>query len=241
MDWQDTGIVLSVRRHGESSAIVSLLTRENGRHAGMVQGAKSAANRGVLQQGNLVQAHWRARLADHLGTFKLEPLAARAAPLLTHPGKLAALTSACAICELALPERENATDMFDLLADLTAGLVQDDWAVLYAHWELAVLTVMAFRLDLSHCAATGVTEDLVYVSPRTGRAVSSAAGQPYHDRLFPLPAFLRESGAPRDNAELIAALRLTGHFLGQHVIDPTRHRLPDPRERLVTYLEAENN
>lgn len=240
MDWQDTGIVLSVRRHGESAAVVSLMTRAHGRHGGLVRGAKSPGNRGMLQPGNLVQAAWRARLADHLGTYTLEPLAMRAAPLLDDPGRLAALASACALVDTVLPERQAAEDVFDLLADLTAGLAGEGWAGLYARWEFAMLSALGYGLDLSHCAATGVTDDLVYVSPKSGRAVSASAGAPYRERLLPLPAFLKSSEAAPELAAVADALRLTGYFLARHGLEGEGRtgpaRLPDARERLIGYL-----
>jgi len=237
LEWRDDAIVLGSRKHGESGAIVSLLTRGQGRHAGLVRGARSSRLRGVLQAGNLVRADWRARLPEHLGTLTVELLAARTAPLLTHPGRLAALTSACALVEIALPERQPVEEVFDLMDSLTQALVDDAWLEVYVKWELALLSTLGFGLDLSACAATGVTDDLIYVSPKSGRAVSREGGALYKDRLLPLPAFLiAERGASPGREEFESALRLTGFFLRRHVTEPSGGQLPDARGRVTQAL-----
>lgn len=245
MDWSDDGIILSIRKHGESNAIVSLLTREHGRHAGMVRGARSAKLRGVLQPGNLVRADWRARLAEHLGSMTVEPLGARVAPLLNSAGRLAALSSACAVLDRAVPERAPVPEIFALMDALTERLAGDDWAEAYVKWEAALLSALGFGLDLSCCAATGEVEDLIYVSPKTARAVSRDGGARYKDRLLPLPAFLLPGSNPASAGEgdCGRGLRLTGHFLRQALAVggafDTQNALPDPRDRLVTLLDRE--
>ncbi|WP_425404670.1 DNA repair protein RecO [Hwanghaeella sp.] len=235
MEWRDDGIVLKVRKHGENGAIVSLITRAHGRHAGLVRGGRSSRLRGILQPGNLVRADWRARLADHLGNLSVEPLESRVAPLLLHPGRLAALTSACAILETALPERQPALEMFELMDLLTRHLGDEDWAATYIRWEAAMLGALGYGLDLSACAATGVTENLTHVSPKTGRAVSEEAAGPYKERLLPLPTFLledAEAGRVPDPDEIREGLRLTGFFLDQMVMSPAGRHLPDERGRI---------
>lgn len=234
MEWRDDAVVLGSRKHGESSAIVSLLTRAHGRHAGLVRGARSTRLRGVLQAGNLVRADWRARLPEHLGTLSVELLTARTAPLLIHPGRLAALTSACALVENAAPERQPAPEIFDLMDSLTQALADEAWLEVYVKWELALLSALGFGLDLSACAATGVTEDLIYVSPKSGRAVSREGGALYKDRLLPLPAFLMsDTAGPPGQDAVFDALRLTGFFLRRHVTEPAGGQMPDARERLL--------
>lgn len=248
MDWRDEGIILSIRKHGENNAIVSLLTQEHGRHAGMVRGARSAKLRGVLQPGNLVRAEWRARLVEHLGSMTVEAVSARTAPLLTSPGRLAALASACAILDRAVPERAPVPDIFALTDALTERLIGEDWAEAYVKWEVALLSSLGFGLDLSTCAATGVVDDLVYVSPKSARAVSREGGARFKDRLLPLPAFLLPGPNPESAGEgdCWQGLRLTGHFLTQALIGTgpvgiTRGEdgsaLPDARDRLMTQLE----
>ena len=234
VEWRDTAIVLAVRKHGESSAVATILTQEHGRHAGLVRGARSVRMRGVLQPGNLVRADWRARLAEHLGTMSVELVEARTAPLLTDPGRLAALASACAITDSALPERQPSGEVYRLLDSLTQALGGDAWLETYVKWELALLSVLGYGLDLSACAATGVTDDLIYVSPKSGRAVSREGGALYKDRLLPLPAFLITDGAGAPGADAIQdGLRLTGHFLRANVLAPAHRQLPDTRDRLI--------
>ena len=237
MDWTDEGLVLSARRHGENSLIVNLLTREQGRHAGLVRGGSSTRNRGLYQPGNLLRAHWRGRLAEHLGNFTCELLHSHAADHLHDPLPLIALSSATAILDSALPERAPFAGLFEKLEILIGSLGNPDWEVEYIRWELDLLTELGFGLDLTECAATGSAQDLIYVSPRTGRAVSAGAGRNYHDRLLPLPGFLRqEADAEINGAVLCEGLALTGYFLGRHVMGDTRHGLPAARERLVASL-----
>lgn len=232
MEWTDQGIVLSARRHGESAAILSLLTAEHGRHAGLVRGGASRRQRGVLQPGNLVTANWKARLEEHLGSFAVELLRNPSAAWLDDPGRLAALSSACAIVDQTVPEREPCASVFNGLAQLLAAMGEGGWQAAYVEWELALLAELGFGLDLTACAATGSNDALAYVSPRSGRAVSISAGEPYRDKLLRLPGFLigREPAQP---AEIAAGLALTGYFLDRHLFAPHKRRLPDPRGRLV--------
>lgn len=231
MDWQDDGIILSVRKHGESSAIVNVLTRTHGRHAGLVRGGSGKRLSGILQPGNKVQARWHARLPEHLGTYTVEPIRAYAANALSDARRLAALSSACTLVEAALPEREPHPAVLDGL-EVLLGALEDDtvWPVIYVKWEIGLLAELGFGLDLAHCAATGATEDLTFVSPRTGRAVSTAAAQPYKERLLPLPAFLLDSAAEADIAD---GLRLTGYFLENHVFQHRDTEIPAARRRLA--------
>lgn len=237
MDWSDEGIVLAARRHGESSAVVQLLTRDHGRHAGLAQGGRASKGRGVYQPGNLLSVHWRARLAEHLGSYACELSHGYSALLLDEPLRLAGLSSACAMAEAALPERHPYPKLYAGLVVLLEALVSSTaWAAVYARWELGLLDELGFGLDLSACAATGATEDLIYVSPKSGRAVSRRAGEPYRDKLLPLPGFLvsREGGG--DDGEILAALKLTGSFLDRHVFAPHDRRLPDARGRFIDRL-----
>ncbi len=229
MDWQDDGIVIARRRHGETSLIATLLTRAHGRHAGLVRGGTGHRARATYQIGNLVQAAWRARLAEHLGTYQAETTTAYAAALLDSPRPLAALGAAAALVEAALPEREPNGEVFDALIVLLDALGGPDWASSYARFELALLAALGYGLDLERCAATGTTEDLAYVSPRTGRAVSRQAGAPYARRLLGLPRFLIGTGERPDGAAITAAIRLTGHFFEHQVFVPAGRRMPQAR------------
>jgi DNA repair protein RecO (recombination protein O) len=241
MEWRDDAIVLAVRPHGESGAVVSLLTRCHGRHSGLSRGAQSKANRGVLMPGNRVSAWWRARLAEQLGTLKCELLDASAALAMEEAGRLAALFSACALCEMALPERQPHPALFEALSALLASLASDAWPSVYVHWELALLRDLGYGLDLATCAATsaaiGGNDRLAYVSPKSGRAVSLSAGEPYRDKLLTLPRFLVEGGEG-DAGQVADGLALAGFFLDRHVLGPHGQTPPPARTRLVERLNT---
>lgn len=236
MEWRDEGIVLAARRHGEASLVVSLLTPGHGRHAGLVRGGGSARAGGIYQPGNRVSAHWRARLEEHLGNFRCELVAGEAARLLDDPPRLAALASACALIEAGLPERAPHPALYQGTLALIEALPGPVWGRAYVGWEVALLAELGFGLDLGACAATGVTEGLAYVSPKSGRAVSLAAGAPWHDRLLPLPRFLVDPAVTAEGAEILAGLRLTGHFLEVHLFGASDRPLPAARGRLLERL-----
>jgi DNA repair protein RecO (recombination protein O) len=301
MDFTDDAIVLSIRRHGESDAILSALTRANGRHLGLVKAGASRRQRAVLEIGNRLKVHWRARLAEQLGNFQVELVGSVSAMLFDDPLRLAALSSACAVVDLVLPEREPHEDVFITTTQLidvivgeapleratptppspnlgegeesrrrrigselesdsskspppswgrvregvagskgTSGSAHTPWPAAYVRWELDLLASLGFGLDLSHCAATGETRDLAYVSPKTGRAVGREAGRPYADRLLALPAFLTQADGEPDIADLMAGLRLTGYFLDRHVLHgPGNDRRLEARGRFIDRLAAQ--
>ncbi len=236
MDWTDDGIVLSARKHGETSSIVTLMTRDHGRHLGLVRGGTGKKARGVLQPGNRVEARWRARLAEHLGTYSCEMTEAFAAMVLRDPLKLAGLSSACAITEGALAEREPHRPVFDGLLALFRSLRQEGWPSAYVKWELGLLGEAGFALDLSACASTGQNDQLAYVSPKTGRAVSLAAAEPYKKKLLALPEFLLRPGATGTPEEVVEGLKLTGYFLEKNVFGHAKTGLPAARDRLMDRL-----
>lgn len=238
MEWTDDGVVVSVRGHGEASAIVSLLTLDHGRHAGLVRGATGKRMRGVLQPGNRVRATWRARLAEHLGGLTCELTESIAAGVIGDRKRLAGLAAACAITETALPEREPHPRMFNGLIGLLLALAESDlWPSAYVKWELGVLAELGFGLDLSRCAVTGRGDDLTHVSPRTGRAVCQSAAEPYRERLLLLPPFLLEEGEGGSVSEVAQGLMLTGRFLERHVYAPWDRELPAARARLAEMFE----
>ncbi len=229
--WQDQGIVLSVRRHGENGAIVSLLTKGYGRHAGYVRGAQGKAMRGTLEAGNLVDANWQSRVAENLGSLSLELVYAPAARIMSDPLKLAALQAACALCDAALPEREAHAGLFHGLSALFETLETDVWGAAYVMWEIAFLKELGFSLDLSRCAGGSDSDDLIYVSPKTGRAVSREAGEAYKDRMLPLAAFLSPCGGGADEAAVMDGLAMCAHFLEHWAF--AHHYSGIPEQRLL--------
>jgi DNA repair protein RecO (recombination protein O) len=241
MNWSDEGVILSVRAHGETAAVVEILTRAHGRHMGLVHGGRSRKQRPVLQIGNHVDATWKARLADHLGHMNLELIRGYAAGAMDDPAALAGLTSLCTLARL-LPERDPHPNLYEVTLFVLAYL--DDasvWPALLARWELALLDELGVGLDLTQCAATGINDDLIYVSPKTGRAVSASAGEPYRDRLLTLPPFLlpgRRAAVTQGDIE--SAFALSGHFLETRVFQPRGEQIPDARTRLLTLLKRLN-
>src|SRR5262249_12478401 len=237
MHWADEGVVLGTRPHSETGAVVELFTRDHGRHLGFVHGGRSRKLRPVLQIGNHVQAQWKARLADHLGHFNLELTRGFAALAMEEPAALAALTSMAALARL-LPERDPHPQLFEVTLFVLGFLDEREvWPALVARWELALLEELGFGLDLTRCAATGATTDLSYVSPKSGRAVCGAAGEPYKERLLALPPFLRGRAPDGVTAvDLAAGLALTEHFLLARVLRPRDLAMPEARNRLLSYL-----
>ncbi|MDD9990576.1 MAG: DNA repair protein RecO [Rhodospirillales bacterium] len=241
MEWSDTGIVLSARRHGENAAVVSLLTEHHGRHAGLVHGARGRRARGLYQPGNALTARWQARLAEHLGRYTCELVRARASLVLDDPPRLAALAAVCALVEATLPERHPYPQVYGSTGRLLDTLeASERWAEAVVRWELALLAELGFGLDLSACAATGSVEDLAYVSPRSGRAVSQEAAAPYAEKLLSLPSFLTrpEDAAAVPAADIVAGLRLTGWFFEKHVFAEQGGRMPAARERFIDRLQT---
>ncbi|VIO73697.1 DNA repair protein RecO [Bradyrhizobium ivorense] len=236
MEWTDEGIVLGVRRHGESSAIVELMTREHGRHLGLVRGGASSRMRPLLQPGNSVTAVWRARLDEHLGMYTVEGTKLRAATLLASSHAVYGVTHLAALARL-LPERDPHEEIYQMVQWILDDF--DDAGTAAVHlirFELAMLAELGFGLDLENCAATGSTTDLVYVSPKSGGAVSRAAGEPWADRLLPLPAFLREGeGASNSWSEqdLLDGFEITGLFLLRHVLEPRGQGHSDARDGFI--------
>jgi DNA repair protein RecO (recombination protein O) len=238
MQWTDEGIVLGSKRHGEANAILELMTRAHGRHLGLVRGGASSRLRPVLQPGNRVSSTWRARLDEHLGHYVVEGLDARAASFLPVPHALYGTTHLAALCRL-LPERDPHPQIHAALEEVLDGLLDRRRAGAgVVRFELLLLAELGFGLDLSTCAASGAEDDLVYVSPKSGRAVSRQAGEPWKERLLLLPAFLREAVAgdpsPQDVAD---GFVLTGFFLARHVLEPRGLSLADARASFIAALE----
>jgi DNA repair protein RecO (recombination protein O) len=236
MDWTDDALILALRAHGENAVILEALTRAHGRHLGLVHGGTSSKRRAAMQPGNRVRLKWRARLSEHLGTYEVELVRARAHDMFDRRAALAGLNALAAVANAVLPEREPhpaAFESADALIDAIADHDFADWAPLFVRWELGLLDELGFGLDLAQCAANGTTDDLIYVSPRSGRAVSATGGAQYKERLLRLPQFLlgRQAGEPTE-ADLANGLTLTAYFLEQSVLAPHHKRLPEARLRL---------
>jgi DNA repair protein RecO (recombination protein O) len=236
MQWTDEGIVLGMKRHGEANAILELMTRDHGRHLGLVRGGSGMRMRPVLQPGNTVSAVWRARLDEHLGTYVVEGLRSRTATLLGSSHAVHGVTHLAALARL-LPERDphpivyvTLQDIMDQIEDVTRA------GPLVARFELALLAELGFGLDLEQCAATGGTTDLAYVSPKSGRAVSREAGEPWRDKLMRLPAFLGDETNEPSALDVAHGFDITGFFLARHVFEPRGLALPDARRHFIAAI-----
>lgn len=241
IEWRDEGTVLAVRKHGETSAIVELFTPAHGRAVGVVRGASSRRMTPLLQKGAHLDVTWKARLEEHLGHFTIEPIRSRAALVMGDRLALAGLNAVTALLSFALPERDphprlyhTTMPLLDLLGDA------DLWPYAYLKWELMLLEDLGFGLDLSACAVTGARADLVYVSPKSGRAVSRGGAGEWANRLLPLPPILCGEGAG-STAEVLSALGTTGHFLHHHLAPALGTRpLPPARQNLLHQIAKLN-
>ena len=242
-DWRAEGIVLSVRPHGERNAILSVLTADHGRHAGLVRGVSSSKIRGVVQPGNRVRVNWRARLYEQLGQMQIELIQSVPALLLDSPIRLSGVASMCALLDETLPEREAQPGLYDgSLALLDVILLDDNnacWLEGYVRWELGLLAAIGFRLDLTRCVASGQKADLAYVSPKSGGAVALHQAGVFANRMLVLPKFLGGVYCPKH--DWIAGLSLTGHFLSKRVFAAHNSDLPDQRKRLADMVDTRYN
>jgi DNA repair protein RecO (recombination protein O) len=237
MQWTDAGIVLGVKRHGEASAILELMTREHGRHLGLVRGGFGSRMKPILQTGNALSATWRARLDEHLGHFVVEPVNLRASNFFAASHAIYGVSHLAALMRL-LPERDPHAGLYVELDFILDRL--DDAAIaapMVARFELQLLSELGFGLDLEQCASTGASTDLIYVSPKSGRAVSRAAGEPWADKMLRLPAFLRDRGVEPSGRDLIDGFALTGFFLSRHAMEPRGLALGDERAHFIAALE----
>lgn len=234
MEWRDQGILLNSRPHGETSAIIDVFTAVHGRHSGVVRGGTSRRIAPILQPGAQLDLTWRARLEDHIGSYHVEPVRSRAAAAMSGRLALAGLNAVCALLAFVLPEREPHQRLFAQSETLLDLLGQDEvWPLAYLRWELVLLETMGFALDLSQCAATGGADELIYVSPRSGRAVSRQGAGAWADQMLPLPDCLRGIG-PAPDAEIAQGLVTTGHFLNEKLAPALGHRpLPAARAQFV--------
>jgi DNA repair protein RecO (recombination protein O) len=235
MEWRDEAIILGLKRHGETSLIVEVVTRLHGRHRGIVRGGRGKRLSAVIQPGNTVELVWRARLEEQLGQFAVEGIKLRAANLISQGTALYALSLLGSHCRL-LPERDPHEALYETLTILADHLHEPRLAAaLLIRFEIALLSELGFGVDLSACAATGSTQELIYVSPKSARAVSRMAGEPYADRLLKLPGFLNGRAIVQSpgHEELNAGFALTGYFLERHVFEPRGMMMPEARQFFI--------
>ncbi|PYG29085.1 DNA repair protein RecO [Pelagimonas varians] len=237
MDWRDTGILLSTRKHGETSVILETFTPSYGRQSGVLRGGISRKHTPHLQPGAQLDLSWRARLESQLGTFTIEPIRSRAAAAMGDRLSLAGLNAVTSLLSFCLPDREPHPDLYQKTETLLDLLGQPDvWPLAYLRWEVRLLDDMGFGLDLGRCAVTGSNDNLIYVSPRTGRAVTASGAGEWVDHLLPLPPVLHGQ-SPMDDTEIITALQTTGHFVEHHMAKALRDRpLPPARARFIERL-----
>lgn len=247
MEWKDKGLIIGVRRHGENSLIVEMMTENHGRHMGLVRSGRSTTMRAVLQPGNSCQIVWRARLEEHLGLFQIEAEELRAAKLMAWPLGIYGLQTLAGHLRL-LPERDPHKGLYHASNVLLDHLGEAERAArLLMRFELQLLEELGFGLDLSSCAATGMRDELIYVSPKSGRAVSRAGGEPYKDRLFSLPWFLlpkqlRPEEPDSNQADygqqaLDDGFKLIFHFFNRHVYGPRGIKPPVERDGFISRVK----
>lgn len=241
IEWRDEGALLKVRKHGETSVIIEVFTATHGRAAGIVRGGTSRKIAPILQPGAQLDVRWKARLEDHLGAFTVEPIRSRTAVAMSDRVALAGLNAATSLLAFALPEREDHPPLYARSIQLLDLLGQGDvWPLAYLQWEMAMLNELGFGLDLTSCAATGTTDDLAFVSPRSGRAVARTAAGEWADRMLPLPPVMLGQG-DADLTEIITALATTGHFLENHLAPSLGDRpIPEARARLIEQFRRQS-
>ena len=240
MQFSDIGILVQITPHGEGDIVARVFTREHGLHAGLIKGGNSRRYRGILEVGGRYEVTWQARLADNLGTFSLEPSGPMpSVQIMDDPNRLLGLQALSQILATSLTERDPVLPLFDAVTTWLDQLTEELWVHTLALIELRLLGILGFGLDLSRCASTGTTEELCYVSPRSGRAVSAAAGVPYHDRLLTLPRYLIGEAADDFDQDAINALILTGRFLSDRVYGAQNQDLPWSRKALIERLSAQ--
>jgi DNA repair protein RecO (recombination protein O) len=239
MKWQDNGIILSQRNWNDNKIILSILTVEHGRHTGLIHISSKNKNLSHVQSGNFAQTIWTARLNEHLGRWNLDVSFMPWLQVLKDPARLLALSTACALADYCLPERHPYQTLYESLANFLDSLVHDEnWRRNYVQFEMDLLSELGFGLNLNFCTVTKQREDLIFVSPKTGHAVSRKAGEAYQDRLLPLPAFLTQPDITITDSQLDQALYLTGYFLGRHFSE--NKKLPETRQRFIKLIKYKN-
>ena len=233
IEWNDIGIIISSRPYGESDIIIHVLTQDHGSHYGLVKGGASRRRRAEFQIGNFISLKWKARIADNLGTYVCDLEHSFSANYLDDPLILLEISTLCSIADSVLPERECCEDIFKQAYHLLKNLNNTYWFANYIRWELNILTHLGFGLDLGRCAQSGSEKELIYVSPKSGRAVSKTSGLPYKDKLLKLPSFLINKKIIHPSVQdMIYGIDLTGYFFLRHIFDSNTAKIPESRNRL---------
>ena len=231
--WQDKGVILSLRPHGENGGILSVLTENHGRYNGYIYGAKSARNRGVLELGNLISIEWQSKDEEQLGRFDVELLKNYSVNVMDNSRKLLALQSLCNLSDKTIPDREHHQSLYNSVIAMLDGFNNEMWEAIYVYWEMGLLKELGFGINLESCAVTGTTENLTHVSPKSGRAVCAEQAEPYKDKLLKLPNFLNPNPEDFQELDILSGLKLTGYFLQKRIFDNYNKPLPDVRLRLL--------
>ncbi len=232
VSFSDEGYIIKQRRHGERGLILTVLTKNNGKLTGYVKNAVNKKNLGIYQLGNSISLNAYSRLEENMYSFHVDLLAANAVNFMTSPEKLAALTSLCELCNDCLPEKENTESFFNLIDNFFKQINEDNWRTYYSYFEFYLLEYLGIGLDLSECSATGRRDHLLYVSPRTGKAVSAEAGEPYRNRLFAYPKYIVEKNYHPSLREVSDLLKMTEFFLNKNFFQLHGLKFPENRVNL---------
>jgi DNA repair protein RecO (recombination protein O) len=236
--WSSDAIALSARKFGENDAILDVFTPDKGRTSGLVYGGTGKTKRALLEPGTRLHVAWKSRNDEQLGFFEtLEPRARGPADLMDDPAALSALSATASLLLAATPERASCFGLYEATEILLDGLSDTpNWPALYIRWEMGLLSELGFGLDLTKCALTGSLDDLAWVSPKTGRAASREAGEPFADKLLVLPPFLLSGQNKPQSGDIADGFALTGHFIARELLDPIRKTMPEARARLIFSL-----
>ena len=232
MQFSDEGYIIKTRRHGESGLILTVLTRSNGKISGYVKNAFSTKKNGIYQLGNCISLNAYTRLEENLYSFHVDLLRAEAVNFMTDEAKLSALGALCELCNTCLPEKDNIGLFYNTIESFFNNILEDNWRTYYSYFEFSLLDYLGIGLDLSKCAVTGSHENLKYISPKSGKAVSATVGAPYADRLFLYPSYILEKKENPKPQEIGEVLKLTEFFLNKNFFQAHGLKFPENRANL---------
>lgn len=237
MQFVDEGYIVNLRKYGENSVIVTIVSKKHGLIKGFVRGGLSKRNLGLYQVGNLISVDCYARIEENMLSFKTELLSSTAVNFMSSPNKLAALAALCSLCVSCLPEHEDLERFYYYIDSFFQLITEPNWLVHYAFFEFYLLEYLGIGLDLSECADTGSTENLEYVSPRSGKAVCAESGAPYRDKLFFYPHFIVDKNYTPNRSKVADLLKMTGFFLNKNFFQIHNLKFPPNRASLLENLD----